>query len=64
MKEIVSSEVYQAAIPKHCFYQTVDEHAEELMLCWGLLMSIKGGYEMNCGQCDLIVKEKHERLSQ
>lgn len=58
MKHPVSEDDYQAAIPKHCFYQTVEEHMEGLMLCWGLLASIEGGYTMNCGNCEMIVKEK------
>lgn len=58
MKRPVTSEEYQAAIPKHCFFQTADEHVEQLMLCWGLLASIEGGYIMNCGNCEMIVKEK------
>jgi hypothetical protein len=59
----VSPEQYQAAIPKHCFYQTVEEHQDCLMLCWGLVASIKEGYEMNCGSCDLIVNERRETMN-
>ena len=56
LKEVTEAE-YQAAIPKCCFYQTSQEHVESLMLCWGLLSAIKGGYPMNCGNCEMI-KEK------
>jgi len=53
----MNEQEYQSSIPKHCFYQTVQEHMDCLMLCWGLAASIKGRYEMKCGNCELIVKE-------
>lgn len=56
--DVVSEADYLAAIPKHCFYQTVEEHVECLMLCWGLLASVKSGYAMNCGDCEINTSEK------
>ncbi len=52
----MTEQEYQVAIPKHCFYQTVQEHIDCLMLCWGLAASIKGKYEMKCCNCELIVQ--------
>jgi hypothetical protein len=46
-------EEYQKAIPKCCKYQTVEEHANYMLLCWGLLSAIKHNEEMDCGTCDL-----------
>lgn len=31
-----TEEEYQKMIPKHCLYQTVDEHREQMMYCWGI----------------------------
>lgn len=46
----ITREQYEAAIPKCCAYQTMEEH-EEIMLCWGLASSVEKGYEINCGGC-------------
>lgn len=51
---------YQAAIPAGCYYQTVDEHVECLMLCWGLMAALKEGRKMNCGSCEMNVRGKGE----
>lgn len=48
----VSPEAYQAAIPKHCFYQTFEEHMKNLKLCWGLLESMEENYTLNCRGCE------------
>ena len=46
-------EKYQAAIPKCCEFQTLEEHVEILMLCWGLAHQVRtAGPAMNCGICE------------
>lgn len=46
-------EKYQAAIPDCCKLRTFEEHAEEIMFCWGLALQIRtGGKETNCGICE------------
>lgn len=32
----MTEEEYQKMIPKHCLYQTVEQHREEMMYCWGI----------------------------
>ena len=39
--KIETEEDYQKAIPPWCYYQTVEEHKEHLLLCWGLLAGLK-----------------------
>lgn len=63
MTNEVSEAEYQAAIPKCCFYQTIEAHCECLGLCWGLLTAIKGGYEMDCSGCEMNIKEKKEKIN-
>jgi len=49
----VSAEEYQAAIPGCCRLRTFEEHAEVIMLCWGLTSRILSGYpERSCGMCE------------
>jgi hypothetical protein len=44
---------YQASIPKCCDYQTYEEHAEYLMLCWGLAHQVRtNGNPTSCGICE------------
>lgn len=54
---------YQAAIPACCQYQTVQEHVEDLMLCWGLCAAIRAGKPMDCTGCDLNVRPAHSAAS-
>ena len=63
----VTAELYAANIPKCCEYQTMAQH-EDMMLCWGLVSSIKHDHTMNCGYCELNTqvtdqerKEEYER---
>lgn len=51
MKDFTEAE-YTAAIPKCCFYQTLEQHMD-MMLCWGLTASLREGYPMDCTGCDL-----------
>lgn len=46
-------EKYQAAIPACCELKTIELHASELMMCWGLVNQVKtNGKPMDCGMCD------------
>ena len=49
----ITEELYTASIPKCCEFQTLQEHKDNLMLCWGLTASIEKGKSMNCTNCDL-----------
>lgn len=47
----VTEEIYAAAIPKCCRLTTLEAH-ESIMLCWGLVESIKRKTPMVCGWCE------------
>lgn len=49
----VAIDAYQAAIPECCTLRTIDEHANELMFCWGLLSAMDEQREMNCTGCPM-----------
>jgi hypothetical protein len=54
----LTPEQYEAAIPRWCTYQTVQEHIEKLMLCWALVRYAERGEakpERTCISCDLYV---------
>jgi hypothetical protein len=51
-----TKEDYQAAIPACCAYQTVQEHADRLMLCWALCASLQYDHPMDCRGCDLATR--------
>ena len=49
----ITEEMYQAAIPGCCRLRTYEAHAEELMLCWGLLQQIRTDSKNTpCGMCE------------
>ena len=49
----VSAAEYQAAIPGCCRLRTFEEHAEVLMLCWGLTSQIQSrSPDRSCGMCE------------
>ena len=49
----ITAEEYQAAIPDCCKLRTFEEHAEILMLCWGITKQIETGSEQTtCGMCE------------
>jgi len=57
---------YEAAIPECCHYQTFKEHAERLLLCWGILSAMKRNEKMVCLFCELATRSKvriHEDLN-
>lgn len=60
MKVNVSEEYYDNHIPPCCQLQTVREHMDRLMLCWGLLHEMEAGIDTRkkeCGRdCDLHIK--------
>jgi len=49
----VTEETYAAAIPACCFYQGLEAHVGELMLCWGLCAAIREDRPMDCSGCEL-----------
>jgi hypothetical protein len=51
-----NEEQYQAAIPACCAYQTLREHMDSLLLCWGLAAAVRAGRAMDCRNCDLSVR--------
>ena len=55
----INEQEYQAAIPKCCEFQTVDEHLKFLMLCWGLTSSIQTGKPLICGRCEFNKDNQH-----
>ena len=52
----ITLEVYEKAIPSSCSLKTYELHADELMLCLGLINSIKVGKIHNCGICEYSVE--------
>lgn len=52
----LTPEEYEKAIPECCSLKTYDEHADYLMLCWGLVSAINNNREMNCGICEYAKK--------
>ena len=63
----VTEKYYEEYIPECCGLQTVKEHKERLMLCWGLLHDMEAGIDTRkkqCGrECDLHVNHDHELLA-
>lgn len=55
----ITQEEYQKSIPNCCKLKTYKQHAEELMLCWGLIHSIKVGKIHNCGICEFSLENKN-----
>ncbi len=52
---------YESEIPACCRFRTLEEHVNQLALCWGLLNAIHNGKPMDCGMCefaDRIIIEK------
>jgi hypothetical protein len=47
----VTQKDYEAAIPKECSYETMQAHLD-MMLCWGLKVSLEKGIPMDCTGCD------------
>jgi hypothetical protein len=43
----VTQKDYEAAIPKECSYETMQAHLD-MMLCWGLKVSLEKGIPMDC----------------
>jgi len=51
MKEAMDEEEYQKRIPPWCYYQTIQQHMDNLMLCWSLAK--KPMIEKECRGCDM-----------
>lgn len=53
----ISKAAYVAAIPGCCRLRTYEEHAEELMLCWGIISQLKhNSPDTPCGICEFNVE--------
>lgn len=53
MAESDFKEKYQAAIPDCCELRTFEQHAEELLFCWGLANQVRENKEpIKCGMCE------------
>lgn len=66
---MTKQEHYQQLIPAHCYYQTIEDHAQALMWCWSLLSDIDNGKTQarlpnECGMCecnqDVTPEERNE----
>ena len=57
----VSELDYEAAIPKCCAFQTMEEH-RAMLLCWSLCAALRENTEMDCKGCELNTDE-HPRKS-
>jgi len=64
-REITQAE-YEAAIPRWCGYQTIEEHLD-MMLCWSLVRHVEDGKpksRASCRGCELyrggaVMNERH-----
>lgn len=44
---------YEAAIPSCCELQTFDEHADQVMICWGVAYAVDNNTPKTpCGECE------------
>lgn len=44
---------YEAAIPSCCELQTFEEHANQLMICWGVAYAVEySSSKTPCGECE------------
>lgn len=54
--EAAAKAAYEAAIPDCCELRTADEHAEQLMLCWGITKALADGKTVKdsegCKSCE------------
>ena len=48
----ITKKYYEKHIPKCCRLKTYKEHAEQLMLCWGLVRDLEEG--KNQTRCDRV----------
>jgi hypothetical protein len=48
----IAEQKYEAAIPSCCRFKTLDEHRDNLALCWSLLAAINDDTPMDCGMCE------------
>jgi hypothetical protein len=47
----ITEELYEKSIPQECSMQTMELH-NSMMLCWGLMASIRKGQRQDCSGCD------------
>jgi hypothetical protein len=64
MERELTEKVYEEWIPPCCKLQTFRDHADYLLLCWGLLVDIKRGiYVRDCSRsCDEHINHDTEIL--
>lgn len=56
----VTADQYERAIPGRCALRSYQQHADELMLCWGLMAAIQRGVAVTCGCCALAARAESE----
>lgn len=50
--EKIYEKIYEAHIPSCCSLRTLSEHADSLMLCWGVTSSMESATVTDCGSCE------------
>lgn len=53
----ITIEQYEAAIPECCEFRSYEEHANMLLLCWGLRAAVEAGIPMDCTGCELATRQ-------
>ncbi len=49
---------YQKLIPPWCFYDTVEQHKNHLMLCWGITSGrVKPDDDSHCKGCEFYKRQ-------
>jgi len=56
----IGEELYEKSIPPECSLPTADAHAKNLMLCYGLMHSIRSGHRHDCSGCDVTKDEQRK----
>ena len=59
----ISEQLYEKSIPPECSLQTADDHAKNLMLCYGLMSSIRKGERHDCSGCDVTKDEQRKIIA-
>lgn len=56
MNEMEFKQQYERAIPASCALRTFEQHADELLLCWGVSRAIEHGTDVKCGICPMATR--------
>jgi len=59
----VSEELYEKSIPPECSLPTARLHAQNLMLCYGLMAAINRGERQDCSGCDVTKVEQQKIIA-